>query len=187
MWLKRPYEAATFETDGTSWYMVATNVNASGYQWVRDGQYTQASPRAVAAGVRTKLTIDNVPTGQENYKDARYDLFDQANSRILFTKPGDLMTLRIAVRASAAGTSNYFDLETSFPAPIVGTNITTENLTKAGGTENRFIREYSFFLDEYAISQGYLEIWVTPNVNMNFWGLTLLVGVQSASFLGGNE
>lgn len=187
MWLKRPYEAATFETDGTSWYMVATNVNASGYQWVRDGQYTQASPRAVASGVRTKLTIDNVPTGQENYKDARYDLFDQANGRILFTKPGDMMSIRIAVRAKMAGASGYFDLETSFPSPVTGTNVTTEVMAKGGGTENRFIRQYDFFIDEYAMTQGYMELWVTPSTNMDFWGLTLLLSVQSASFLGGNE
>lgn len=187
IYLRRTHETAEFITDGTSWWMVATNVIPAGFQWVRDSQYTSGVPLSVAASTRTRLTIDNLLAGQESYKDSRYDFWDQATNSIKFTKPGDVMALRIAIRAKMAATSGYFDLESSFPSPITGTNVTTEVMAKGGGVENRFIREYSFFLDDYAMTQGALELWVTPSVNMDFWGLTLMVSVQSSSYLGGHE
>lgn len=186
LYLVGQYDAVELVTDGTEWFIVATNMTAAGYQFVRDSQYTLASPLAVAAGVRTKITINNLGSGQEAYKDSRYDLWDQTNNRILFTKPGDVMTVRIAIRAKMSATNGYFDLETSFPSPITGTNLTSLPLSKGSGTENRFIEEYSFFLDDFSATQGYMEIWVTPSVNMDFFGTSLMLTVNSTRPYGGN-
>lgn len=185
--LKRQYETVELVTDGVEWCVLATNVRAAGYQFVRDSQYTSGAPLAVTSGTRTKLTINNLGAGQEAYKDARYDLWDQANSRLLFTRPGDVLSLRVAVRAKMSVANGFFDLESSFPSPTTGTNVTTEVMAKGSGTENRFIREYSFFIDEFAIAQGYMEFWVTPSVNMDFYSVSLLITVNSAAILGGNE
>lgn len=187
VYLKRQYESITFITDGAAWHVLSSNINASGYQFIRDAQYTSGAPLSVAAGVRTKGTLNGLGTGQGNYKDSRYDLFDETNSRILFTKPGDVLSIRLAWRAKMSASNGYFDLETSFPAPTTGTNITTEIMAKGAGSENRFIREYSFYIDEFAMSQGYLEIWLTPSVNMDFYGASLLITVDSVSTYGGNE
>lgn len=187
VWLKRQYESVTLLTDGTNWVVVSSSIDSSGYQFVRDSQYTSGAPLAVAAGVRTKITINNLGASQEAYKDSRYDLWDQVNSRMLFTRPGDVMSIRIAIRATMAATNGYFDLETSFPAPATGTNMTTESMAKGAGAESRFIRQYDFYVDEFSMSQGYMEIWVTPSVNMNFYAASLLLSVSSASSYGGNE
>lgn len=187
LYLSDQYDCVELVCDGLRWFVLNTNVRSQGWQWIRDGQYTSGSPLNVTGGVRTKLTIDTSLAGQESYRDPRYDLYDEATDRILFTRPGDRLTLRIAVRAKSATANTYFDLETSFPAPTTGTNVTTEILAKGGSVENRFIREYSFFLDDYAISQGYMEMWVTPNNTTQFYGLSLLIGVAQARTLGGNE
>lgn len=184
LWLNAAYDCIELITDGVEWFIISTNVVATGFQFVRDSQYTMGAPLVVTAGTRTKITIDNLGAGQENYKDPRYDFWDQVNHRIKFSKPGDVLTIRIAMRVSSAGTSNFFDLETSFPS--ANTNVTTEVLAKSGGVENRIIREYSFFVDDFAITQGYMEIWVTPNANMNFWGVSLLVSVNTCRPYGGN-
>jgi hypothetical protein len=185
--LKRQYETVELVTDGVEWCVLTTNIRPAGYQFVRDSQYTSGAPLAVTSGTRTKITINNLGAGQEAYKDGRYDLWDQTNNRLLFTRPGDVMTIRIAIRAKMGASNGYFDLETSFPSPTTGTNLTTEVLARGSGVENRFIREYSFFVDEFSMAQGYMELWVTPSVNMDFFSASLLVSVNSTAVLGGNE
>jgi hypothetical protein len=186
LWLVGQYDAVELVTDGVEWFIVATNMTASGYQFVRDSQYTSGAPQAVLAGVRTKLTNNNLGTGQEAYKDTRYDLWDQANSRLLFTKPGDVMSIRFAVRAKMAAANGAVDLESSFPSPTTGTNMITWALAKGGGIENRIITEYSFFIDDFSMAQGYMEFWVTPSVNMDFYSFSLLATVNSRRPFGGN-
>lgn len=186
LYLVGQYDAVELVTDGTEWFIVATNMNASSYQFVRDNQYTSGAPLSVAMGVRTKITINNLGANQEAYKDSRYDLWDQTNSRLLFTKPGDVLSLRFAIRAKMAATNGAVDLESSFPAPTTGTNILTWALAKGGGTENRIISEYSFYLDDFSAAQGYLEFWATPTVAMDFYGASLLITVNSKRPFGGN-
>lgn len=186
LWLVKQYDAVELVTDGVEWFIVATNMTASGFQFVRDSQYTSGAPLSVLAGVRTKITINNLGTGQENYKDTRYDLWDQTNGRLLFTRPGDVMTIRFAIRAKMAGTNGAVDLESSFPSPTTGTNLITWALAKGGGVENRIITEYSFYLDDFSAAQGYMEFWVTPSVNMDFYQASLLLTVNSSRPYGGN-
>lgn len=186
LWLVRPYDAVELVTDGSEWFIVATNMTSAGFQFVRDSQYTSGAPLSVGAGVRTKITINNLGTGQENYKDTRYDLWDQTNGRLLFTRPGDVMTIRFAIRAKMAGTNGAVDLESSFPSPTTGTNLITWALAKGGGVENRIITEYSFYLDDFAAAQGYMELWVTPSVAMDFYGASLLVAINGVRTYGGN-
>lgn len=186
LWLAAQYDAVELVTDGTEWFIVATNMTASGFQFVRDSQYTSGAPLSVLAGVRTKITLNNLGTGQENYKDTRYDLWDQTNGRLLFTRPGDVMTIRLAIRAKMAGTNGAVDLESSFPSPTTGTNLITWALAKGGGVENRIITEYSFYLDDFSAAQGYMEFWVTPSVNMDFYQASLLLTVNSSRPYGGN-
>lgn len=186
LWLVAQYDAVELVTDGTEWFIVATNMTASSFQFVRDSQYTSGAPLSVLAGVRTKLTLNNLGVSQEAYKDTRYDLWDQANSRMLFTRPGDVMTIRFAIRAKMAGTNGAVDLESSFPSPTTGTNLITWALAKGGGVENRIITEYSFYLDDFSAAQGYMEFWVTPSVNMDFYQASLLLTVNSSRPYGGN-
>lgn len=186
LWLVAQYDAVELVTDGTEWFIVATSMRPAGYQFVRDSQYTSGAPQSVAATVRTKLTNNNLGASQEAYKDTRWDLWDQANSRLLFTRPGDVMTIRFAVRAKMASANGAVDLESSFPAPTTGTNIITWALAKGGGVENRIITEYSFFVDDFAMTQGYMEFWVTPNVNMDFYQFSLLITTNSSRPYGGN-
>lgn len=186
LWLVKPYDAVELVTDGSEWFIVATNMTSAGFQFVRDSQYTSGAPLSVGAGVRTKITINNLGTGQENYKDTRYDLWDQTNGRLLFTRPGDVMTIRFAIRAKMAGTNGAVDLESSFPSPTTGTNLITWALAKGGGVENRIITEYSFYLDDFAAAQGYMELWVTPSVAMDFYSASLLVAINGVRTYGGN-
>lgn len=186
LWLVKPYDAVELVTDGSEWFIVATNMTSAGFQFVRDSQYTSGAPLSVGAGVRTKITINNLGTGQENYKDTRYDLWDQTNGRLLFTRPGDVMTIRFAIRAKMAGTNGAVDLESSFPSPTTGTNLITWALAKGGGVENRIITEYSFYLDDFSAAQGYMELWVTPSVAMDFYGASLLVAINGVRTYGGN-
>lgn len=186
LWLVGQYDAVELVTDGTEWFIVNTNMTSFGFQFVRDSQYTSGAPQAVVAATRTKLTNNGLGAGQEAYKDTRFDLWDQANSRLYFTKPGDVLSVRFAVRAKMAAANGAVDLESSFPAPTTGTNIITWALAKGGGIENRIITEYSFFLDDFAMTQGYMEFWVTPTVNMDFYSMSLLVTVNSRRPFGGN-
>lgn len=186
LWLVKPYDAVELVTDGSEWFIVATNMTSAGFQFVRDNQYTSGAPLSVGAGVRTKITINGLGAGQEAYKDSRYDLWDQTNHRILFSKPGDVLTIRPAIRAKMAATNGYFDFEVSFPSPTTGTNIISWNMAKGGGTENRILQEFSFFLDDFAMAQGYMEIWVTPSVAMDFYGASLLVAINGVRTYGGN-
>jgi hypothetical protein len=186
LWLVSPYDAVELVTDGTEWFVINTNMTASSHQFVRDNQYTSGAPQAVVAATRTKLTNNALGAGQEAYKDTRYDLWDQTNSRLYFTKPGDVLSIRFAVRAKMAAANGAVDLESSFPAPTTGTNIITWALAKGGGIENRIITEYSFFIDDFAMTQGYMEFWVTPTVNMDFYSFSLLATVNSRRPFGGN-
>lgn len=186
LWLVKPYDAVELVTDGSEWFIVATNMTSAGFQFVRDSQYTSGAPLSVGAGVRTKITINALGAGQEAYKDTRYDLWDQTNHRILFSKPGDVLTIRPAIRAKMAATNGYFDFEVSFPSPTTGTNVISWNMAKGGGTENRVLQEFSFFLDDFSMAQGYLEIWVTPSVAMDFYAASLLVAVNGVRTYGGN-
>lgn len=186
LWLSKQYDAVELVTDGTEWFVVATSVRPAGYQFVRDSQYTSGAPLPVLAGVRTKLTNNNLGAGQEAYKDTRWDLWDQANSRLTFSRPGDVLTIRFAIRAKMASANGAVDLESSFPAPTTGTNIITWALAKGGGVENRIITEHSFFLDDFSMTQGYMEFWVTPTVNMDFYQFSLLITTNSSRPYGGN-
>lgn len=180
------YDAVELVTDGTEWFIINTNMTSFGYQFIRDSQYTSGAPLSVPLATRTKLTNNNLGTGQEAYKDTRWDLWDQTNSRLTFTKPGDVLSIRFAVRAKMAAANGAVDLESSFPAPATGTNIITWALAKGGGIENRIITEYSFFIDDAAMTQGYMEFWVTPTVAMDFYSFSLLVTVNSRRPFGGN-
>lgn len=187
LWLRTQHECVTLVTDGTTWRVAGKGNNTQGhYQWVRDGQYTSGSPLNVLAGVRTRLTIDNVPAGQENYVAPGLDLWDATNNLIKFTQPGDILRCRLAIRCSAGGASNYFDLEATYSG-VVGNTVVTELLNKSGGAENRIIRQVDFFLDNSALTHAGLELWVTPNVNMSFWGVTLLIAVASNPPIGSHE
>ena len=186
LWLVAQYDAVELVTDGTEWFVVNTSIRPSGFQFVRDSQYTSGAPLSVLAGARTKITINNLGVSQEAYKDTRYDLWDQANSRMLFTRPGDVMSIRFAIRAKMAAANGAVDLESSFPSPTTGTNLITWALAKGGGVENRIITEYSFYLDDFSAAQGYMEFWVTPSVNMDFYQASLLLTVNSSRPYGGN-
>lgn len=145
--------------------------------WARydDSQYTSASPLALSAGVRTKLTIDGVLQTIEDQLPldaAGASLWDTTTSKITPIQEDDAYESRLAFDVDPSGSGNtYIDIEIDVGGGV-GTILTRTIALAKGGSPQQAVWSVPLFVGSTFITNG-AEIYVTGGVNMDIYDITI--------------
>lgn len=132
-----------------------------------DSEYTLASKRAIAGGVRTKLTIDGLLDYQAS--DLSKVMWNKTTQKFEPLVDGDFYQMRIALTAwSDIASVNQFDIEFDVggTAGVIGKE-TAVFAKGAGGVQN-FNFSTGFFAGGDFFTNGG-EVYITPESDASFW------------------
>lgn len=150
---------------GTPWTGVAA--------WA-DSTYTSSAKRAIAAGVRTKVTIDGLgaqtdldqlPSGSAWWNTTSNKIIPDAN--------GDAYDVRIIFNATPTAGSDYFDIELDIGGAIGVILAETKIYAKGTGTHS-FVLSWPVRTKDTFLANGG-EIYITPSSNQNFWDFNIQI------------
>lgn len=132
-----------------------------------DGEYTLAAKRAIAAGVRTKLTIDGVLDYQTS--NVAKVVWNKTTQKFEPLIAGDFYQMRLALTGwSDVASVNQFDIEFDVggTAGVIGKE--TGVFAKGAAGIQNFNFSTGFFAGGDFVTNGG-EIYITPVSDASFW------------------
>lgn len=150
----------------------ASYLTAVGWDFHFDSQYTLASKRAIAAGVRTKVTIDGLTENVGHPIETgggHQHFWDNATSKVIPPVENAFGIVRLAFTAwSDSGATNQFELEldTGGAFPIIYQQ--TGVFAKGSGNAQNFNFIIPLFAGPDFVANGG-EFYITPQSDASFW------------------
>lgn len=141
----------------------------TGFQYVTDNVYTSGAKRAIATGVRTKITINKATDVNENLS-----IWNSTTNKLETEGLNYCYHIRLAFKASTAATSPYIDMEYDIGGGVGVILSKTETLVKGGGTTNKIVHSSEVFTGSTFVTNG-MEIYITPSGNVDFWDFELFL------------
>jgi len=142
----------------------------TGHMWqhYEDNQYLVGTKKAIAAGVRTKLTI-NGDQRTEISPNGYSPIWDTTDNKITPYAISDFYTVRLDIRGwSDTLPTNHFDIEMDIGGAIGVVAADTGVFIKGAATEQHFNFSSQFFVGSTFLVNG-AEIYITPLGDASFW------------------
>lgn len=144
--------------------------NVFGWNDISDSLYTAGSPRVITATTRTKVT--NNAAAVQSTQARLGTLWDTTNNRFNINDLNSSYAMRVSCKittASAAGTpyAVKFELQSSNGPLVI---VAQDFIIKGGGYVNDVSLSVPFYMGS-SINNYPLEIYVTPDTNINLYGI----------------
>lgn len=149
----------------------------TGWAYYTDSQYTSSSPRTVAAGARTQVTVDRLAprTDNTNAPEGGADMWDATN-RIVPIAANDAYLVSLRFKASTAAVDPPMlevDADVGGTVGVVAKDV--RPLARAEGGVNELSVEFSVFADANMVANG-ATLNVTPVGDaVDLWDFSVMI------------
>lgn len=150
------------------------SMNGHMWQHYKDNTYLLGSKLAIAAGVRTKMTIDGVQRTEVS-PNGYAAIWDVSTNKIVPFALNDFYTVRIDIQGwSDLAVNNFFDIEMDIGGGIGVVAADTGVFIKGATTQQQFNFSSQFFVGSTFLANG-AEIYITPESDASFWEIGITI------------
>jgi hypothetical protein len=157
-----------------------TYKSVSGWKTALDSIYTSSSKLTLSGGTRHKVTIDGLAYTDGEGLDT---VWDTVNNKIMAEGANYCYHMRFDFRCSTTGTTPYVDIELDGGTPLNVFLTDTKPVQKGGAVTNSIVFSTEIFADSTVAANG-VEIYITPNVNMDFWNFGIFLVRSHRAYAG---